>query len=101
MKKTILAAILMVAPTAVFASALSDLETASGSDLNLLARVEQNLQTGRKPNFLPRTPQDVLAGCKDIDVVFIRQPSLDETVRTVNTCLKNRFSADNKRLYSI
>ncbi len=101
MKKTILAAILMAAPSALFATALTDLEKATGADLRALAQVQQNLQVGRKPNFLPRRPQDVLSGCRDIDVVFIRQPSLDEAVRTVNRCLEDRFSADNKRLYSI
>ncbi len=101
MKTTILAAILMTAPTALFASALADLETATGADLRPLAQIQQNLQTGHKPNFLPRRPHDVLAGCRDIDVVFIRQPSLDEAVHTVNRCLEDRFGADNKRLYSI
>ena len=101
MKKTILAAILMAAPSALFATALTDLEQATGADLRGLAHIEQNLQSNRKPNFLPRAPQDVLATCRNIDIVFVRQPSLDEAVRTVNACLQDRFSASNKRRYSI
>lgn len=101
MKMTILAAILMAAPSLVFATALTDLELATGADLRPLAQVQQNLQTGHKPNFLPRRPQDVLSSCRDIDAVFIRQPSLDEAVKTVNHCLEDRFGSDNKRLYSV
>ena len=101
MRKTILAAILMALPSALFATAIADLEQATGADLRSLAQIEQNLQVGHKPNFAPRAPQDVLATCRDIDVVFVRQPALDEAVKTVDRCLQDRFSAMNKRRYSI
>ena len=101
MKKTILAAILLTIPSALFATALSDLELASGADLSTFARVQQNLQTGRKPNFLPRAQQDLLAGCSYIDAVFIRKPSLEDVARNVNRCFQDRFSGYNKRRFAI